>query len=135
VFLVITIIGLLTVARNLDLLALGESEAHHLGVDTELVMTVALIGCGAAVGVTVGVAGVVAFVGLLIPFLMRPIVGPRHRHLLVASMIGGGVFVVVADLLARSVLSPVEIPVGLITAVVGGPIFLWLLSRRDTHDA
>ena len=135
VFLVITIIALLTVARNLDLLALGESEARHLGVDTELVLTVALIGCGAAVGVTVGVAGVVAFVGLLIPFLMRPIVGPRHRHLLVASMIGGGVFVVLADLLARTVLSPVEIPVGLITAVVGGPIFLWLLSRKDTHDA
>ena len=135
VFLVITIVGLLTVARNLDLLALGESEARHLGVDTELVMTVALIACGAAVGVTVGVAGVVAFVGLLIPFLMRPIVGPKHRHLLVASMIGGGVFVVVADLLARSVLSPVEIPVGLITAMVGGPVFLWLLSRKEKHDA
>jgi len=135
VFLVITLIGLLTVARNLDLFALGESEARHLGVDTDLVMTVALIGCGAAVGVTVGVAGVVAFVGLLIPFLMRAIVGPRHRHLLVASMIGGGVFVVLADLLARTVLSPVEIPVGLITAVVGGPVFLWLLSRKDRNDA
>ena len=135
VFLVVTLAGLLTVARNLDLFALGESEARHLGVDTELVMTVALIGCGAAVGVTVGVAGVVAFVGLLIPFLMRPIVGPGHRHLLVASMIGGGVFVVLADLVARTVLSPVEIPVGLITAVVGGPAFLWLLSREDRNDA
>lgn len=135
VFLVITIIGLLTVARNLDLLALGESEARHLGVDTDLVMTVTLIGCGAAVGVTVGVAGVVAFVGLLVPFLMRPIVGPKHRHLLVASMLAGGVFVVLADLLARRVLSPVEIPVGLITAAVGGPVFLWLLSRRDSPGA
>lgn len=135
VLLGITLVGLLTLARNLDLFALGESEARHLGVDTELVMTVALIGCGAAVGVTVGVAGVVAFVGLLVPFLMRPIVGPAHRHLLIASMIGGGVFVVVADLLARSVLSPIEIPVGLITAVVGGPVFLWLLSRRGNHDA
>jgi iron complex transport system permease protein len=135
VFLVITIIGLLTVARNLDLLALGESEARHLGVDTDLVMTVTLIVCGAAVGVTVGVAGVVAFVGLLVPFLMRPIVGPKHQHLLVASMLAGGVFVVLADLVARSVLSPVEIPVGLITAAVGGPIFLWLLSRKDSQGA
>ncbi|MEN8237612.1 MAG: iron ABC transporter permease [Actinomycetota bacterium] len=134
VFLLITTIGLLSVARNLDLLALGESEARHLGVDTNLVTTVTLIGCGAAVGVTVGVAGVVAFVGLLVPFLMRPIVGPRHRHLLAASMLGGGIFVVLADLLARTVLSPVEIPVGLITAVVGGPVFLWLLSRKDRHD-
>lgn len=135
VFLVVTIIGLLTIARNLDLFALGESEARHLGVDTDFVMTIALIGCGAAVGVTVGVAGVVAFVGLLIPFLMRPIVGPKHRHLLVASMLGGGVFVVLADLVARTVLSPVEVPVGLVTAVVGGPVFLWLLSRRGKHDA
>jgi iron complex transport system permease protein len=135
VFLAITLVGLLTVARSLDLFALGESEARHLGVDTNLVMTLALIGCGAAVGVTVGVAGVVAFVGLLIPFLMRPIVGPGHRHLLVASMLGGGVFVVLADLVARTVLSPVEIPVGLITAAVGGPVFLWLVSRRSNHDA
>jgi iron complex transport system permease protein len=135
VFLVITTIGLLAAARNLDLLALGESEARHLGVDTEFVTTVTLIGCGAAVGVTVGVAGVVAFVGLLVPFLMRPIVGPKHRYLLVASMLGGGIFVVVADLLARMILSPVEIPVGLITAVVGGPVFLWLLSRKSTYDA
>jgi iron complex transport system permease protein len=135
VLLVITTIGLLSVARNLDLLGLGESEARHLGVDTDLVTTVTLIGCGAAVGVTVGVAGVVAFVGLLVPFLMRPIVGPRHRHLLVASMLGGGIFVVLADLVARTVLSPVEIPVGLITAVVGGPVFLWLLSRKDNSDA
>lgn len=135
ILLVITIGGLLTAARNLDLLGLGEAEARHLGVDTDLVTTGVLIGCGAAVGVTVGVAGVVAFVGLLVPFLMRPIVGPKHRHLLVASMLGGGIFVVLADLLARTVLSPVEIPVGLITAVVGGPVFLWLLSRKDTHDA
>lgn len=135
VFLVITILALLTAARNLDLFALGESEARHLGVDTDLVTTVVLIGCGAAVGVTVGVAGVVAFVGLLVPFLMRPIVGPSHRHLLVASMLGGGIFVVLADLLARTVLSPVEIPVGLITALVGGPVFLWLLSRKTGTDA
>lgn len=135
VFLVITILALLTAARNLDLFALGESEARHLGVDTDLVTTVVLIGCGAAVGVTVGVAGVVAFVGLLVPFLMRPIVGPSHRHLLVASMLGGGIFVVLADLLARTVLSPVEIPVGLITALVGGPVFLWLLSRKANSDA
>jgi iron complex transport system permease protein len=135
VFLIVTTIGLLSIARSLDLMALGESEARHLGVDTELLTTVALIGCGAAVGVTVGVAGVVAFVGLLIPFLMRPIVGPSHRHLLVASMVGGGIFVVLADLVARTVLSPAEMPVGLITALVGGPVFLWLLSHKDRHDA
>jgi iron complex transport system permease protein len=135
VFLLITIGGLLTAARNLDLLALGEAEARHLGVDTNLVTVATLIGCGAAVGVTVGVAGVIAFVGLLIPFLIRPIVGPQHRYLLLASMLGGGIFVMVADLIARTLVSPTEIPVGLVTALVGGPVFLFLLSRKDRRDA
>ena len=130
VFLAIAAAGLLTATRSLDVLALGDAEARHLGVDTGLVTTMVLIGCGAAVGATVGAVGVVSFVGLLIPFLMRPIVGQAHRHLLPASMIAGGIFVVLADLAARSVLEPVEIPVGLITAAVGGPVFLWLLSRR-----
>jgi iron complex transport system permease protein len=135
VFLLIIIGGLLTAARNLDLLALGEAEARHLGVDTNLVTVATLIGCGAAVGVTVGVAGVIAFVGLLIPFLIRPIVGPQHRYLLLASMLGGGIFVMVADLIARTLVSPTEIPVGLVTALVGGPVFLFLLSRKDRRDA
>ena len=130
VFLAIAAIGLLTATRSLDVMALGDAEARHLGVDTSLVTTMVLIGCGAAVGATVGAVGVIAFVGLLIPFLMRPIVGPAHRHLLPAAMVSGGVFVVLADLGARTLLEPVEIPVGLITAAIGGPVFLWLLSRR-----
>ena len=130
VFLAIATIGLLTATRSLDVLALGESEARHLGVDTDLVTTMTLIGCGAAVGATVGAVGIVSFVGLLVPFLMRPIVGQGHRNLLPASMLSGAVFVVLADLAARSVFEPVEIPVGLITAAIGGPVFLWLISRR-----
>ncbi len=129
-FLIVATIGLLTATRSLDVLALGDSEARHLGVDTELVTTMTLIGCGAAVGATVGAVGVVSFVGLLIPFLMRPIVGQGHRHLLPASMVSGGAFVVLADLASRSLLEPVEIPVGLITAAIGGPVFLWLIARR-----
>ncbi len=134
-FLVILSAGLLISARSLDLFALGESEARHLGVDTSLLTSVVLVGCGAAVGVTAGVAGVVAFVGLLVPFLMRPIVGPKHKYLLVASMIAGGIFVMAADLVARMVLSPIEVPVGLVTSLVGGPVFLWLVARRGVrHD-
>lgn len=130
VFLAGTMAALLTATRSLDLFALGEHEARHLGVDTKMVTTLVLIGAGAAVGATVGAVGVISFVGLLIPFLMRPVVGHRHRHLLPASMLAGGVFVVAADLAARIVFEPVEIPVGLITAAVGGPVFLWLLTRR-----
>lgn len=130
VFLIATVLALLTATRSLDLFALGENEARHLGVDTKMVTTLVLIGSGAAVGATVGAVGVVSFVGLLVPFLMRPVVGHLHRHLLPASMLAGGVFVVLADLAARLVLEPVEIPVGLVTAAVGGPVFLWLLTRR-----
>jgi iron complex transport system permease protein len=129
-FLVIVVAGLSTATRALDLFALGDAEARHLGVDTGMVTTMVLIGTGAATGVTVGAVGVVAFVGLLVPFLVRPLVGYSHRHLLPASMLAGGFFVMLADLLARAALEPVEIPVGLVTAALGGPVFLWLLSRR-----
>jgi iron complex transport system permease protein len=122
--------ALLTFSRTIDLLAVGQREAWHLGVDVDLTMTILLIVVGAAVGVTVGAVGVVAFVGLLVPFLMRRLAGPLHRHLIPAAMLGGGLFVVSADLVARLLIEPVEIPVGLVTAAIGGPLFLWLVSRR-----
>ena len=112
-------------------MAFGDSEARHLGVDTDIVTTMVMIASGAAVGATVGVAGVIAFVGLLIPFIARTLVGHEHRHLLPASMIGGAIFVALADLAARTLIEPVELPVGLLTAAVGGPVFLWLLGRRQ----
>lgn len=130
-FLLAAVGGLLTTTRVLDLFALGPTEARHLGVDTSFVTSMVLIGCGAAVGATVGAVGVVSFVGLLVPFVVRPFVGHAHRNVLPASMLAGGLFVVLADFAARVVLEPVEIPVGLVTAAVGGPVFLWLLSRRQ----
>ena len=132
VLLLVAVGALVAAARTLDVMALGESEARHLGIDTELVTTVLLITVGAAVGVTVGAAGVIVFVGLLVPFVVRRLVGPAHRHLLLAALLGGGSFLVASDLVARMALEPVEIPVGLVTAAVGGPVFLWLLARsRD----
>jgi len=119
-------------ARMLDLLALGDREAFHLGVDVELTSSVLFIVIGAAVGATVGAVGVVAFVGLLIPFLIRRGVGPAHKHLIPSAMLGGAVFLVASDLVARSLIEPIEIPVGLITAALGGPLFLWLVTRRSS---
>ncbi len=129
-FLVITSVAMLASARLLDIIGLGEADARHLGVDVDLVRTVLLIAAGGAVGATVGAVGVVAFVGLLVPFVVRRMTGPSHRHLLVAALGGGALFVGVSDLVARLALEPVEIPVGLVTASVGGPLFLWLLTRR-----
>lgn len=132
-FLVVTAAVLLLSWRVLDVMSLGEANARHLGIDVDLVRTVLLIASGAAVGATVGAVGVVAFVGLLVPFVVRDLTGPSHRHLLPAVLGAGALFVAVADLVARLALEPVEIPVGLVTAAVGGPVFLWLLTR-PRHD-
>lgn len=129
VFLSFGAVGLLSSARVLDLLALGETEARHLGVDVDLVTTVLLMTVGGMVGATVGAVGVVGFVGLLVPHIIRRLTGPAHRHLLRSSALGGGLFVVAADLLARTAAEPIEIPVGLVTAALGGPFFLWLIRR------
>lgn len=130
-FLAVTAAALVLSWRPLDVMSLGEADARHLGIDVDLLRTVLLIASGAAVGATVGAVGVVAFVGLLVPFVMRGVSGPSHRHLLPASIAGGALFVAAADLVARLALQPIEIPVGLVTAAIGGPLFLWLLTRRQ----
>ena len=121
--------GLFLSARTLDLLSLGESEARHLGVDVDLATTVILMTVGVVTGAATGAVGVVAFVGLLAPHLVRPLTGPAHRPLLTATALMGGLLVVASDLLARTIADPIEIPVGLVTAAIGGPFFLWLLRR------
>jgi iron complex transport system permease protein len=131
VYVALTAAVMLASTRLLDIFGLGEAEARHLGVDVGLVQSVLMIACGAAVGATVGAAGVIAFVGLLVPFVIRRLTGPSHRFLLPAAMAAGAVFVSASDLVARLAIEPIELPVGLVTAVVGGPVFLWLLSRRS----
>jgi iron complex transport system permease protein len=116
--------------RELDLLAMGEREAGHLGVPVVRVVSVVLLGAGIAVGASVGLAGVIGFVGLLGPFVARLLVGPAHRHLVLASALTGAIFVVVADVIARWLAGSVEIPIGIVTAAIGGPLLAWLLTRR-----
>lgn len=128
-FVAVSLLLLPRYATRLNLLLLGESEARHLGVNVERVRTMLLIIIALGVGGAVAAAGIIGFVGLLAPHAVRLITGPDHRHLLPASAVGGGVLVLVADLAARTLASPVEIPVGLLTALVGGPFFLWLLHR------
>jgi iron complex transport system permease protein len=121
-------------ARRLDLVLLGEREAGHLGVDVERLRIEVLILSTLAVGAAVAAAGVIGFVGLLVPHAIRLVAGPGHRLLLPASALGGALLVVVADVIARTVALPLEVPVGLLTAIVGGPVFLWLIRRtRREH--
>lgn len=132
VYVIVAAIVMLASATILDVLALGEADARHLGIDVDLTRTVLLIASGAAVGATVGAVGVVAFVGLLVPFVIRRTAGPRHRYLLSTAIGAGACFLAASDLAARLVIEPIEIPVGLVTAVTGGPAFIWLLTRsRD----
>ncbi|WP_240676681.1 MULTISPECIES: iron ABC transporter permease [unclassified Streptomyces] len=116
-------------ARKLDLLALGERPARHLGVDVErlritLVLVVALLTAAA-----VAVAGIISFVGLLVPHLLRMANGPGHRFLVPGSALGGALVLVAGDLAARTVAAPAELPLGVLTALFGSPFFFWLLRR------
>jgi iron complex transport system permease protein len=117
--------------RSLDLISLGEDEAIHLGIDVGRVRALVLGGVGIAVGGAVALAGVVGFVGLVVPTLIRHWVGPSHRRLLVLSAAGGAVALAGLDIVARTVAAPVEIPVGLISAIFGAPVLVWYLLRRS----
>lgn len=123
------LLALLT-ARGLDLLGLGEDMARGFGLNVPRFVALAVLVGSAVVAVAVAFGGLVAFVGLAAPHVGRWLVGPRHRPLIGASALVGAIVVVLADALARSALPPAEIPLGLITAVAGGPFFLLLLARR-----
>ncbi|MGH4027899.1 FecCD family ABC transporter permease [Actinomycetota bacterium Odt1-20B] len=116
-------------ARKLDLLALGERPARHLGVDVERLRIVLILVVALLTAAAVAVAGIVTFVGLLVPHLLRMAAGPGHRFLVPGSALGGAVVLVGADLAARTVAAPAELPLGVLTALFGSPFFFWLLRR------
>jgi iron complex transport system permease protein len=120
----------LVLARSLNLLALGDETAEHLGVATEVHKRWLLAATALMVGAAVSVAGLVGFVGLIIPHLLRIVIGADHRLLVPSAALAGGAFLVVCDTVARTALGGRELPVGAITAIVGGPLFLWLLRRH-----
>ena len=116
--------------RRYDVLALGERNARHLGVDVEGLRIVSVVVVALLTGVAVAFVGIVSFVGLVIPHLMRMLLGPAHRPLILLSAIGGAALLVYADLLARTLVSGAELPIGLLTSLVGGPFFFYLLWRQ-----
>ncbi len=119
-----------TTASDLNLLLAGEKEAMHLGVDVPRVRLVVYIAASFLTGLAVSVSGAVGYVGLIVPHVMRFIFGSDHRTLLPTAAIGGAIAVVLADTLARTVVAPTEVSVGAVTAVVGAPLFIYLLRRR-----
>lgn len=116
-------------ARRLDLLSLGERNARHLGVNVELLRVSMIFVVALLTGAAVAFAGIISFVGLVIPHLMRMILGPAHLPLVTASALGGALLMTIADLAARTVILNADLPIGMLTALVGGPFFFWLLRR------
>jgi len=119
-----------TLPRPLDLLSLGADTASARGVDVVAAERAALVSASLATGAAVSISGPIGFVGIIVPHLVRLLVGSDHRLVLPASILFGASFVIVCDLVARTLFSPLEVPVGVVTALVGGPFFLWLLLRH-----
>jgi iron complex transport system permease protein len=116
-------------ARELNVMLLGDERAGVLGVDVERVKRIILAAASLVVSAAVSVSGLIGFVGLMTPHAARLVLGPDHRLLVPASVLSGAIVMVLADLIARVVLAPVELPVGIVTALAGGPVFVWLLVR------
>ena len=127
-----TVVALGAMARDYNALSLGEEGARQLGVDVERVKRRTFVLGSLLTALAVSVAGLIGFVGLVVPHVLRRLLGPDHRLLLPAAFLGGAGFLVLADLVARTLVAPRELPVGVVTALVGGPFFLYLL-RGTTH--
>ena len=117
-------------ARALNVMLLGEMEAGHLGVRVERVKRLNVFLVGLSVGAAVAVTGIIGFVGLVVPHLVRLLVGPDHRYVLPGAVLSGAILLLGADLLSRTVVAPAELPIGIVTAALGAPFFLWLLMRQ-----
>jgi len=130
---VLATLALLSMARDYNALTIGEEGAAQLGVDVERIKRRTFILGSLLTGMAVSVAGMIGFVGLVVPHLLRLLLGPDHRLLLPAAFFGGGAFLVLADLVARVAVAPGELPVGVVTALVGGPFFLYLLRRKGSR--
>lgn len=122
--------GIYFFARELNAMLLGEETAHYLGINIEKVKKFFLVGAAILVSAAVSTSGIIGFIGLVVPHIVRLLAGPDHRFLLPASALCGAILLIGADTLARTIIAPIELPVGIITALMGAPFFLYLLRRR-----
>jgi len=123
-------VGFATLPRVLDLLSVGSEAAAARGVDVARAERVALLSASLATGASVSLAGPVGFVGIIVPHMVRSMVGADHRLVVPGAALFGAAFLIACDVVARTIVPPLELPVGIVTAVIGGPVFLWLLLRR-----
>ncbi|OTQ61624.1 iron ABC transporter [Gilliamella apis] len=121
---------LIKLAHQLNILQLGDEDAHYLGINVERTKRYLLLLCAVLIGASVAVSGIIAFVGLVVPHMIRLQIGANHKWLIPGSALGGACLLLLADTLARTLVAPTEIPVGLLTSLIGGPYFLWLILRH-----
>ena len=117
-------------ARSLNALALGESPANHLGIPVQRMKNISILTVAAATGAAVAVSGGIGFVGIVVPHLLRILIGPDHRYLFPCAALLGATLLVAADMISRTIIAPAELPIGIVTATLGGPFFLWILLRN-----
>lgn len=134
IWILLAMIPLLFLSRPLNALLFGETEAKHLGYDTQRIKQFIIVLVAISVGLGVAVAGVVGFVGLIVPHLIRIVAGPDHRYVLPGSMLLGGSLLVISDLIARTIAEGREIPLGVITALIGSPFFIYLLMKNRQKE-
>lgn len=130
---ILSLLPLPFMARGLNALTLGEAAAFHIGIAVQRLKNIAIVSVAAAVGASVAVSGGIGFVGIVVPHILRMVIGPDHRFLLPASALLGGSLLMIADVVARTIVSPAELPIGILTAGVGGPFFLWMLLRQRSR--
>ncbi|MBO9467828.1 iron ABC transporter permease [Tropicibacter sp. R15_0] len=126
----IAVLGAGFLGKGLNALALGEATAHHIGIEVQRLKNLAILAVAAATGAAVAVSGGIGFVGIVVPHLLRLATGPDHRALLPNAALLGASLLVLADMISRTVVAPSELPIGIVTAVIGSPVFLWILLRQ-----
>ena len=129
-FAAVTLILMPFFGKSLNALSLGEQDAQSMGIPIERVKNIIMIVCAIGVGACVAMAGMIGFIGLVIPHIFRMLLGPDHKKLIIVSSFGGAILLVLSDLISRTILSPVEIPIGIITSLIGGPFFMYLLLKE-----
>ena len=129
-FIIASLLASPFLAQGLNGLALGEASAGHLGIPVQRLKYVAIVTVAAATGASVAVSGGIGFVGIVVPHLLRIVIGPDHRYLLPAAALLGACMLLLADTVSRTIVAPSELPIGIVTAAVGAPFFLWILLRR-----
>ena len=129
-FVIIGVALIYVFARDLNIILLGEEQARHLGVDTERLKRIMLASATLITAAAVSISGIIGFIGLIIPHIARILVGPDHRILIPSSALAGAIVLILCDTIARTIVRPAELPVGIITSLIGGPFFVYLIRKR-----